>query len=292
MIAFDLNKSLQGTNGRLILEISCRLEKGEFLSIYGPSGAGKTSVLRMLAGLLEPDQGSIQSDESTWYDSSRKIRLPAQKRKIGFVFQDYALFPNMTVQENLEYALQPRQGKESVKDMIEIMELGELRYRKPQSLSGGQRQRAALARALIRKPDLLLLDEPLSALDHAMRYKLQEEILRLHRHFRLTTILVSHDLAEIVRLSDQVIHLDNGQVLGRGGAGEVLFGQSLSGKFPISGEILAMEKEDVVYVLTVQIGNQTVFAIADESEVKDFHLGDKVVIASQAFNPVIRKASR
>ena len=180
MIHIDLQKTLKSAHGEMNLDIKITIEKGEFVTLYGDSGAGKTSTFRMIAGLLKADSGKIRVNENTWFDASSRINLPPQKRKVGFVFQDYALFPNMTVRQNLEYALDKNQDRNIITQLIETVELGQLQNRKPETLSGGQKQRVALARALVQKPEILLLDEPMSALDSKMRLKLQDYILKVH----------------------------------------------------------------------------------------------------------------
>ena len=158
MIELSLHKELISSGGKMFLNIDISLKPGKFITLYGESGAGKTSTLRMLAGLMNPDQGKIRVNNSVWLDTDKKVKLKPQQRDIGYVFQDYALFPNMTVRKNLEYALDKRQDKSIIDELIDIIELTELQYRKPESLSGGQKQRVALARALVRQPKILLLD--------------------------------------------------------------------------------------------------------------------------------------
>jgi len=212
MISINISKKLSGANGEFNLQIHTNFSTGEFVTIYGPSGAGKTSVIRMLAGLLQPDDGSIEVDNSIWFDKSKRINLTPQLRNIGIVFQEYSLFPNMTVRGNLEFALEKNQSKKIVDELLQLIELEQLHNKKPALLSGGQKQRVALARALIRKPKLLLLDEPLSALDTEMQTKLQDYILKVHHEFNLTTILVSHDLNEVIKMSKRVLVLEDGQI--------------------------------------------------------------------------------
>lgn len=216
MIQLQLNKKLHAANGDMMLDIDLDIQPGTFLSLYGKSGAGKTSILRMIAGLLRPDQGLIRVGESVWYNSDDKINLRPQKRKVGMVFQDYALFPNMSVQENLEFALTKESDAQIIQELIEMVELGDLRQRKPGTLSGGQQQRVALARALVQRPQILLLDEPLSALDQDIRRKLQTYILEVHQNYKLTTILVSHDIPEIIKLTDLVVQLEGGKITRKG----------------------------------------------------------------------------
>ncbi len=287
MIKLDIKKRLLTAEGSFDLDVKLDIEAGDCLTLYGKSGAGKTTTLRILAGLTEPDEGLIRSGETTWFDSTRGINLPPQQRRVGLVFQDYALFPNMTVRQNLEYALDSRRDAGLVDTLLEMMDLQHFAKRKPETLSGGQRQRVALARALVRRPQILLLDEPLAALDMEMRLKLQEEILKLHKQFHLTTILVSHHLPEIFKLSDRVVVIDKGRIVKSGGLTEVFIGKKLSGKYKFEGEILAMQKSDVVHILTVSIGNNLVKVIATEDEAQQLRLGDKVIISSKAFNPIL-----
>lgn len=289
MIALNIQKKLKSASGEMLLVAKVNMPQETLVTLYGKSGAGKTSILRILAGLLTPDKGSIVVNGITWLDVHNKVNLPPQKRKVGFVFQDYALFPNMTVKENLLFALEKGQDKKVVSELIEIIELGELQHRKPATLSGGQKQRVALARALVQKPELLMLDEPLSALDTEMRIKLQEYILQVHRQYRLTTILVSHDTAEILKMSNRILVLEHGKIIKQGVPAEVLTHKEISGKFQFTGEVVALEKQDFIFIVTILIGKDLVRVVADEKEGKALKLGDKVLVASKAFNPIIHK---
>lgn len=212
MIKLNLHKKLLGANGPLALDFETQINDGELVSLYGPTGAGKSSILRMIAGLMKPDTGSIEVEGKPWYNSTRKLFLKPQHRNIGFVFQDYSLFPNMTVRENLLFALAPQQNKKVIDDLLAIAGLENLKNEKPGILSGGQKQRVALTRALVRKPKVLLLDEPLSALDSDMRTKLQDYILQFHRELNLKTILVTHDFPEMLKLSNRVLVLEGGKI--------------------------------------------------------------------------------
>ncbi|WP_299186987.1 ABC transporter ATP-binding protein [uncultured Aquimarina sp.] len=289
MIEVTIDKILQTAEGSMKLDIRFRIEKGQLVTLYGPSGAGKTSILRIIAGLLSADSGHIVVDDIYWLDHNKKINFSPQQRRIGYVFQDYALFPNMTVQENLEFALEKGQDKSIIQELISIVALDKLKNRKPNTLSGGQQQRVALARALVRKPKILLLDEPLSALDIKMRSKLQDYILKVHREYELTTILVSHDIGEIIKMSDKVYCLDEGKVSREGDSVSIFTDNQLSGKFQFTGEVINIQSEDVVYIITVLIGNNVVRVIAQESEISSLAIGDKVIVASKAFNPVLIK---
>lgn len=212
MIDFVLQKKLNSAEGEMQLNVNIKIEDGKLVGIYGSSGAGKTSILRMLAGFMKPDNGFIKMNNVDWYNSEKHINMAAQKRKIGFVFQDYALFPNMNVRENIAFALSKSEPQNGVDELLEVTGLSNLSTRKIQTLSGGQQQRVALARAIARKPSLLLLDEPLSATDNIMRSQLQNALLQIHQQYKLTTILVSHNADEVIKLSDTVIHLEHGTV--------------------------------------------------------------------------------
>jgi molybdate transport system ATP-binding protein len=181
----------------------------------------------MLSGLSSPDEGHISLHDQICFDSKKNFNLRPQLRDIGIVFQDYALFPNMTVKENLDYALTRGESQSIVDDLLELMELTNLYNKKPALLSGGQRQRVALARALVRKPAVLLMDEPMSALDTALRLKIQDYIIKIHHQYRLTTILVSHDILEVVRLSKHVFLLERGRIISQGLPEDVLPVQTL-----------------------------------------------------------------
>lgn len=285
---FQLTKRLQGAEGDFLLDVDLRVEEGEFLTLFGRSGAGKTTLLRCLAGLEMPDSGTLRVNGDTWFDASRGIALPPQQRHVGFVFQDYALFPSMTVRSNLEFALRKGSNRNRIDELIAMMELGELQHRKPAMLSGGQKQRVALARALAAAPRLLLLDEPLSALDQETRLRLQDEILRLQRHFGLTTVLVSHDVSEVYKLSRRVIVIESGHAVREGPPAEVFGAGQGGGKFRFAGEVLAIEPADVVFAVSVLVGNQIVRIIATADEAAQLKVGSRVMLLSKAFNPMLQ----
>lgn len=286
MIDVSIKKQLHAATGHFDLELDLQIEKGSFVSIFGKSGAGKTSFLKLLAGLMKPESGEIKVKDQTWFNHLKNIHLPPQKRNIGFVFQDYALFPNMTVKENLVYASHHKNPK-MIEELIEVSGLGELVQRKPEFLSGGQKQRVAVARALAQKPDILILDEPLSALDIEMRHELQEYILTLHKQFELTTILISHDIGEIVKMSDELIIIEKGKIKEKGKPKTLLFKSNVSGKFQLTGEILNIEKQDFLTIFTVLSGQEIVKVVGEEGDSHRFKIGDTVLLAAMAFSPVM-----
>ena len=273
----------------MLLDVDLQIPKGKLVALYGPSGAGKTSTLQVLSGLLRPESGVIRVGDQLWLDTSNNVHLKPQQREIGYVFQDYALFPNMSVAQNLEFAQGKKKDPNRIQELIKIMELGNIQNRKPTTLSGGQQQRVALARALAQQPSILLLDEPLSALDFEIRLKLQDHLLQVHRKYGLTTLLISHDIGEINRLSDWVVVLKEGRVVQQGTPSDIFINENLSGKFKFKGEVLQIEKNEVVFIVTVLIQNQVVKIIAQEAEIKDLNIGDAVIVASKAFNPIIHK---
>jgi molybdate transport system ATP-binding protein len=289
MMHVSLSKKLQSASGEMLLDVNFTVEKQKLVTLYGKSGAGKTSILKMIAGIFLPDDGYIKVGDEEWYNKQKGIDLKPQKRNLGYLFQEYSLFPNMTVGENLKFALKKGQSKDIVKDLIDIVDLGDLQFRNPDTLSGGQKQRVALARALVQKPKILLLDEPLSALDQEMRIKLQQYIIQVHREFKLTTILISHDISEIIKMSDCLIEIEEGKLKTKGLPTEVFTKNNINAKFQFTGEVIHMIKQDFIFIITVLIGKELVKVIADDNEAKGLAIGDKVLIASKAFNPVIQK---
>ena len=282
MIKIDVSKKLHGSNGEMNLNINLDIKQGEFLALAGLSGSGKTTLLRILAG-LESANGIINIDNNIWLND--KFCLAPQKREIGFVFQDYALFPNFSIIDNLLYV---NKDKELANYLLKITELEELKNRFPQTLSGGQKQRVSLCRALMNRPKLLLMDEPLSALDPEMRTKLQSEILTLHKEFNTTTIMVSHDPSEIYRLANRIVVLNYGQIINDGTPKEILLKTKGSQKFSFEGELLDIIKVDVIHVAIVSIGQQLVEVVVGKDEIRSLKIGQKVSLSTKAFNPTIQ----
>ena len=290
MIELDIHKKLQAAEGHMQLHVQLAVAKGELVTLYGESGAGKTSTLRMLSGLMRPDIGRIVVGKEVWFDAEKKINLKPQKRKIGYVFQDYALFPNMTVRQNLEFALSKNQNPKTVSNLIDIVELGELQNRKPTKLSGGQQQRVALARALVQQPEILLLDEPLSALDYKIRRKLQDYILQVHQEFKLTTILISHDIAEITKLSNQVFVMEKGRVVSSVQSTDIDSHQDLGERIKLKATVVKIEKQEAACFLTVRLQSNEVRVQVDEKLLDGLTIGDEVLFDFGAFDPVVKKS--
>ncbi len=188
---------------------------GGVTALLGPSGAGKTLTLRAIAGLLRPDSGRITLGSVSLFDAATGTNVPARDRRIGYVFQQYALFPHLSVADNVAYGLHAwpseTQGAR-VHELLETMDLAALASRRPRTLSGGQQQRVALARALAPKPDLVLLDEPLASLDMPLRHKLGAELRALHERTGIAMVLVTHDPDEAARIADNVVQMAAGHV--------------------------------------------------------------------------------
>lgn len=282
MIELKIDKELHGSNGTMQLNIDLKIQNGEFVALSGISGSGKTTILRVLAG-LENANGKIVVDDDIWLDEKYSKKI--QKRDIGFVFQDYALFPNLSVMDNLLYVTK---DKELAKKLLNLTDMYELKNRYPNSLSGGQKQRVSLCRALMKRPKILLLDEPLSALDTSMRAKLQDEILALHKEFNTTTIMVSHDPSEMYKLASRVLVLSYGKVIQDGLPKDILLKTQGSQKFSFEGELLDIVKSDVINIAIVAIGQQLVEVVISNEEAKNLKLNQRVNVSTKAFSPVLK----
>jgi len=283
MLSIKICKSLQGSQGEMDLDVDINIEEHSFVALSGKSGSGKTTLLRILAG-LEKAEGHIEVNGVSWQDD--KKTLATQKRGIGFVFQDYALFENMSVEQNLLYICKDRALS---KHLLEMTDLYALKDRLVTRLSGGQKQRVSLCRAMMNRPQLLLMDEPLSALDPLMRTKLQHDILSLHKEFGTTTIMVSHDPSEIYRLANRVIVLEQGKVAEDSSPKEVLLKTQGSQKFSLRGELLDIIKADVIHIAVVAIGQQIVEVVLDEQEAQAYQVGDAVQVSTKAFSPSLSR---
>ena len=233
-ILVDIEKDLGG------FRLKVKFEAGdETLSLLGPSGCGKSMTLRCIAGIEKPDKGKIVLDGVTLFDSARGINLPPQKRHVGLMFQNYALFPNMTVAQNINSGAKREKDSQKRKDMVESVvesfDLADLADRYPHQLSGGQQQRVALARMLVSSPRILLLDEPFSALDSHLRFRLEQEVRQVVRKFGKTVILVSHDRDEVYRMSDRIAIMENGEITAMGTNQEVFASPQTRGGAALTG---------------------------------------------------------
>jgi molybdate transport system ATP-binding protein len=209
-LSLKLRKQVNGFK----LDVEWAMEN-ELAVLFGFSGAGKSMTLQLLAGLIQPDEGWIYSGNRTLFDSRSGVNLAPQDRSIGYVFQNLALFPHMTVKGNILYGagdLKKEEREEQIKEMIAAFHLVGLESRYPSEISGGQQQRVALARALIRRPDLILLDEPFSALDNPLRLEMQKFLKEVRLEFNIPVLLVTHDLPEAFSLADKIIVYSHGRI--------------------------------------------------------------------------------
>jgi molybdate transport system ATP-binding protein len=211
--------------GPIPLDVSLTCERGQVLAIFGPSGSGKSTILRSIAGVYTPAEARVSVGGATWIDTSQGICIPVHLRAVGFVFQDYALFPHLTAVGNVVTALGhlPASTRRArAHELLDLVHLTQHRDRRPADLSGGERQRVAVARALARDPAVLLLDEPFSAVDRSMRHRLQDEISQIRLTLNIPTILVTHDAEDVVRLATHVLLLDAGRVMANDVAATVM----------------------------------------------------------------------
>ena len=204
MISIEIEKKLKAYRGQQVLHVNEQFPAGSITKIYGPSGAGKTTFLKTIAGFTEPEKGRIMVDGSTWLDTELKINLPPQKRMAGFVFQDYALFPNMTVLQHLEYSTTE---SEWITRLLAIGKLEPFASHKPEYLSGGQQQRLAILRALAIKPKLLLMDEPFSALDPENKSVLIADLKLIFEELGTTVLIVTHNPQELDGLTGRELKI-------------------------------------------------------------------------------------
>ncbi len=219
MLSLQIRKRLKG----FCLETSLQADDG-ILVLFGPSGSGKSVTLQCIAGLITPDECHIEINDKDGFDSGRGVNLPPQRRRVGYVPQDYGLFPHLTVEQNITYGLVGlgrKEAHEKLGRMLHLMRLKGLEKRLPHELSGGQRQRVSLARAVVTEPQILLLDEPFSALDSSIRSRLRRDLLEIHHSLGLTTVFVTHDLSEAYTLGDRVAVYNDGLMLQSGTREEV-----------------------------------------------------------------------
>lgn len=208
MLNLEITKQLPNFKLDIKLKVN-----NNIIVLFGPSGCGKTTTLRCISGLAKPDTGIIKLNDTIWYSSSQKAFTPPYLRNVGYMFQDYALFPHMSVKDNIWYGVKDKASDTSIlyEKLLDILKISHLVDRFPSKLSGGEKQRVALARALMTKPNILLLDEPLSALDSTTRSELHLELKEIQRLWKIPFVLVTHDQDEAKFLGDEIVFLDHGK---------------------------------------------------------------------------------
>ena len=278
----ELKNICKQFNGKVVLAgINLAIENGEIVSMLGASGSGKTTLLNIILGLIPMDSGTII------YNGRDISKVSMKERGFNIVFQDYALFPAMTVEKNLAYGIRGPSDKSRMHDLIDAFDLKRLCKRYPDTLSGGQKQRVALARSLVNRPHILLLDEPLSALDPEMRCTLQDELARVYRAMPVITLLVSHDMGEIFKLASHMFHIKEGRIIASGPPGDVFGGHT--DRLKITGQVLAKQEQGVICIVTVAVGADVSRVVVLRDEAQALSVGDMVGISAKSFNPEVKK---
>jgi len=287
MLQVHLKKQWKGFG----LDVSFEIPRGKITVLFGPSGAGKSTVLRLIAGLEIADSGKILHGEEVWFDDVRRIDVSPQQRSIGFVFQDYALFPHLTVEKNVAYGVKGKESAKTVKELISLIGLSGYERCYPAQLSGGQKQRVALVRAMAGNPGLLLLDEPLSALDWETRARLQTDVKQIIHRFQSTALYVTHDVSEVYKLADYVIVLESGKVVKQGTPEDVFLGKRLSTRIQVAGKVVGIEHDAIMSSVTVLHADQFFKALIDREEIDGLGLqvGDDVVLGAKSSDVILFK---
>lgn len=222
MLSIDLNKTFKTKQRNTVVSCRADFELGKTSAIYGRSGVGKSTILRIIAGLEQADKGFIQFNKEVWFDHTKKLNLSLSARKVGFVFQDYNLFPNMTVEGNLKYASLNSEITDEIKHLLHVTDLVKVLSSFPRELSGGERQRVSIVRALCQKPQILLLDEPFSALDDASIGDLIRELRVVQEETGSMILMVSHRKDVIFEMADSVVHLKDDGTIAQGKPSDLL----------------------------------------------------------------------
>jgi molybdate transport system ATP-binding protein len=284
MLDINVVKKFHSFSGEIEFKPNLTVKKGSLSVFFGRSGSGKTTLLRMIAGLTAPDSGEISCGGILWSSGDRLHKTP-QDRNIGFVSQDLSLFAHLTVEENVFFA---NNDKNEAERLINVTGLSGLRKRHPAGLSGGQKQRVAFVRALAKKPGILLLDEPMSSLDNETRAVIRAE-LETAVNRGITVIMVTHDVPDIFKLADTVFVIESGLISRVGSPTEVFISRITSNKFVFTGEVLSVEKADVINIITVTSEDGATEVVATDDEASSLNPGDRVLVAAKAFQPVLIK---
>ena len=268
--------TIHAATGKVAMDINVSIEKGSIFALTGPSGAGKTTFLKLIAGLSKPDSGEIKFGDDVWLDSRNRLNMPVQDRKVGFVFQNYALFPNLSVRQNLIYALPKGDSEKIADDLLERSGMTAFGNRKPYQLSGGQQQRVAILRAIASRPKLLLLDEPMSALDSGFRQKVQDMLLDFHREYGFTMLIVTHQIADIFQLAHKVAIMEEGKIAKLGTPSQVFLSTDSEANNMLYAEVLAIEQLSEYLSVSLLLQHKIVAVTFDLSRINDLNVGDKI----------------
>jgi molybdate transport system ATP-binding protein len=278
MIEINVRKKLSET---FSVDVNVQFPALQITALSGASGAGKSTLLRMLAGLMKPDAGIISANGITWFDSSAKINLPPKDRAIGWVPQDAALFPHLNVKDNVTFGLAKGESHSFANELMERAGLSSLLKQMPSTLSGGQKQRTAIARALARKPSVLLLDEPFAALDEEARRELTGMLHAFHTQLQLTTVLVSH---ERISSADLVVAMENGRIIGR----EFPLTSAAPVRISPMGEIMEVKRVGDQCRIVIKVGFQQLEILRPASEEANFVVGKLVRLEGDLVNVTFR----
>ncbi|MEO1434743.1 MAG: ATP-binding cassette domain-containing protein [Bacteroidota bacterium] len=287
MIEIRCTKQLMTASGLEVLRLDVALPIGKCIGVFGQSGIGKTTLLRLLAGLEKPDSGWIRFKDQVWSDENHF--LPPQERQVGLAAQEASLFPHLSVRQNMAFGMPKDLQPEMLSELLAIMGLEQLADQNPRRLSGGQQQRVSLARALLAQPQLLLLDEPFTGLDQAIKGQILNYVQTYRQKHHLSTIIVSHSIPDLYKLCDLVISMENHEARVVDTPERLFGGTNLTGSIRQHAEVLKMEPSGVVIILTVAIGQQIAKMVAHPEDLMGIQVGDLVLLETKSFSPILRK---
>ena len=275
MIKIQIYKEFFKSANQFYIDVDFSLKKGSFNALFGDSGSGKTTILNVIAGIKYADRGKISVLDNVWLDTAAQINLAINKRKIGVVFQNSILFPHLTVYENLVFSKEKNDSLELMNELIQLFSISDLLKQFPENLSGGEKQKVAIVRSLIRNPDLLLLDEPFSAVDFQQRKELQDALLQVHQKLKFTALVISHDIEEVVRLSDNIFMLDKGKVIKNGPALALFENKEEDTTISLTGIVVSVEQLGRNQKIRILVGNE-IHAIEKDNSMHQ--IGDRIIV--------------
>ena len=275
MIKIQIYKEFFKSANQFYIDVDFSLKKGSFNALFGDSGSGKTTILNVIAGIKYADRGKISVLDNVWLDTAAQINLAINKRTIGVVFQNSILFPHLTVYENLVFSKEKNDSLELMNELIQLFSISDLLKQFPENLSGGEKQKVAIVRSLIRNPDLLLLDEPFSAVDFQQRKELQDALLQVHQKLKFTALVISHDIEEVVRLSDNIFMLEKGKVIKNGPALALFENKEEDTTISLTGIVVSVEQLGRNQKIRILVGNE-IHAIEKDNSMHQ--IGDRIIV--------------